>query len=147
MKNAILGCWELVSFEVRLDDGTVIQPYGPDARGTLVYAPEGWMTVQVSRAMRPSFESKDMWNGTPEEIRAAVQGYIAYFGRYELNEDERTVSHHVEGSLFPNWVGDVQQRTISLEGAHLALSAPPMRVGDRVGTSVLVWKRRSPVSQ
>ncbi|MHA2204100.1 MAG: lipocalin-like domain-containing protein, partial [Candidatus Hodarchaeales archaeon] len=39
---------------------------------------------------------------TLEEIKSAYEGFIAYFGTYEINNKEGTVTHHWEGSLFPN---------------------------------------------
>jgi hypothetical protein len=143
MKNAILGSWEIEAVESRYDDGSVDHPFGSAPRGLLVYTPEGRMTVQLSRADRSSFASDDLWKGTPEELGAAFSSYVAYFGRYELNEEEGVVVHHVDGSVFPNWTDNVQRRTLSLEGDHLVLSTAPMLIGNRVRTSVLVWKRAS----
>jgi hypothetical protein len=43
-----------------------------------------------------------------------VEGFVAYGGRYSFSGDR--VIHHVEMSLFPNWVGSDQERTVSLTG-------------------------------
>ena len=47
-----------------------------------------------------------MTGGTDTRARAAFATFIAYGGRYEVTGD--TVAHHVETSLFPNWVGTRQ---------------------------------------
>jgi Lipocalin-like domain len=141
MKNAILGSWELRAAEGRYDDGSVEHLYGSGARGLLIYTPEGRMTVQLSAANRARFASDDMWKGTSEELKAAFNGYLAYFGRYELNEADGVILHHVEESMFPNWTGNVQRRSISLEGDRLTLSTLPGPVGGRVVTATLVWER------
>jgi hypothetical protein len=49
---------------------------------------------------------------------------MAYAGRYSFSGDR--VIHHVELSLFPNWVGTDQQRSVELSGDRLILSARPL---------------------
>jgi hypothetical protein len=43
-----------------------------------------------------------------------VAGVVAYAGRYSLHGDR--VVHHVELSLFPNWVGTDQMRSVEGTG-------------------------------
>jgi hypothetical protein len=40
---------------------------------------------------------------TPAEDKATVQGAIAYFGTYTVNEADRSYTNHVDGSSYPNW--------------------------------------------
>jgi hypothetical protein len=48
---------------------------------------------------------------------------LAYAGRFEL--DGADVLHHVELSLFPDWVGKTQRRHIEWRGANdLTLTTP-----------------------
>jgi hypothetical protein len=58
-----------------------------------------------------------------------------------VDERARTVTHHVEGATFPNWIGTDQRRTYELSGDRLTLSTPPMVRGGRRSTYVLVWER------
>ena len=51
----------------------------------------------------PRFASPLQWAGTAQEKSAAYDSLLAYGGRYRAEGD--TVEHHVEVSLFPNWVG------------------------------------------
>jgi hypothetical protein len=146
MKNAIVGSWEIEAVESRNDDGSVDHPFGPAPRGLLVYTPEGLVTVHLAGTNRARFASEDHLKGTPDELKMAFATYVAYFGRFELNEAEGVILHHVEGSAFPNWVGNVQRRNISLEGDRLTLSTQPMMIGDRTRTSVLVWRRSARAS-
>jgi lipocalin-like protein len=53
-----------------------------------------------------------------------MEGFVAYAGRYRFHGDR--VIHHVELSLFPNWVGSDQQRWLQLAGDRLTLSASPL---------------------
>ena len=72
---------------------------------------------------------------------AAVEGYVSYCGRYEVNGDK--VIHHIEVSLFPNWVGVRQERMYELDGDRLTLSTPLMLVGGRRLSTHLIWERAS----
>jgi Lipocalin-like domain len=73
------------------------------------------------------------------EVRSRV--VRAYAGRYTL--DGHQVIHHVELSLFPNWVGTQQQRFGQLSEKTLILSANPMLMAGRPQVPRLVWKRLS----
>ncbi len=45
-------------------------------------------------------------------------------------------------SLYPNWIGNVQQRVVSLDGDRLQLgTAGPVRIGGREVEPVIVWAR------
>ncbi len=69
------------------------------------------------------------------------QGYVAYYGTYEVDEAAGKLTHHVHRSLFPNWVGDDQTRLYSFADGKLILTTLPF-VGKRNQiTLTLVWKR------
>ena len=99
------------------------------------------MSVQIMRRDRPAFVSDDWLAGTASEIKSAFEGFTAYFGNYEVNEKKGTVIHHVEGSLFPNWIGRDQMRFFKFAGNCLTLSTPPMPIGNSQVTGQLVWEK------
>lgn len=136
-----VGTWRLVSFESRDSTDTVVHPWGDNPQGLLVYDEHGNMAGQVTRSHRPGFASDDMRDGTAEEVRAAFDGYIAYYGTYTIDTALSSITHHITGSLFPNWVGVDQVRYYQLEGSRLTLATPPLLVGARALRSVLVWQR------
>jgi Lipocalin-like domain len=94
--------------------------------------------VTISRVGRPPFAAGDLLGGTTEEKARAVEGFVAYAGRYSFHHDR--VIHHVELSLFPNWVGSDQERLVELAGDRLTLSASPLLAGKRQ-VPRLVWER------
>ena len=94
------------------------------------------------RRNRPLFAAGDQASGTPEEIQAALQGYVAYYGSCEVDEEKKTLTTYVEGSMYPNWVGTRQLRYYQLRGNQLVLKTPPMPVGDQEFTGVLTWERK-----
>ena len=142
-KEQLVGTWKLVSFELRHSDGQVTYPMGKDPLGVLMYDESGRMSAQLMERDRPPFAVADHHKGAPEEIKAAFEGYTAYFGTYELDEEKGTVTHHVEGALLPNLVGRRQVRFYEFTGDQLMLSTPPMPWGGEQRTGFLVWKRGS----
>lgn len=141
-KERFVGTWKLVLWESQRSNGEVIEPrMGRDTVGWIMYDTTGHMCVEIMRGDRPKFSSNDIGGGTPEEKKSAYEGYIAYCGTYKVNEEEGTVTHHVELSLFPNWIGTDQKRFFELSGDRLTLRTPPLLVaGDQV-ISRLVWER------
>ncbi len=139
--HQFIGTWKLISSEFRRSDGTIAYPYGEDATGLLIYTATGHMAVQFLRANRPLFAAGDPYRGTTEEIKAAFEGYIGYFGSYEVNKVEGIVTHHVHGASFPNWIGGDQQRFFEFAGNQLLLSTPPILAGNSTLTGVLIWER------
>ena len=87
----------------------------------VIYDASGHMSLHAMPHGRPHFSTDNWLEGTPEEIVAAYRGYHAYYGTYEIREDEGVVLHHIEGSLFPNWVNTTQRRTYELSGSKLTL--------------------------
>ncbi len=102
-KEQLVGTWKLLSNE-RHSDGLVTYPYGENSYGFLVYDAHGNMAVQLTRPDRAPFVSGDVQgtrdvSATDEELRTAYTSYVAYFGRYEVDDEKKTVTHHVAGSL------------------------------------------------
>jgi hypothetical protein len=136
------GAWRLVSAEYRAPDGSVVEsPWGSEPQGLLMYDAYGNMSVNLGRRERPRFASGDQLRGTPEEIKAAFESYNAYWGRYEVDERARTVTHHVQYAMFPNWTGTKQVRRYKFQDNKLILTTPPIRRGGQDVIGVIVWER------
>ena len=85
-----------------------------------MYNEDGYMFVAIMGSNRPKFAADDLLSATKEEEAQAEETYVSYCGRYDFDED--TVIHHVELSLFPNWIGGDQERLVDLSGSRLTLS-------------------------
>jgi hypothetical protein len=81
-----------------------------------------------------------MQGGTSEELSAAARGYLAYSGHFSVDESN-TLRHHMAISLFPNWIGNTQERHARVEGELLTLSVTMTGYGGQQVTPTLVWKR------
>ncbi|MBI4491798.1 MAG: lipocalin-like domain-containing protein [Chloroflexi bacterium] len=137
--NPLVGVWRLVASERLTADGEVSYLHGREAVGYIMYTPDGYMSVAIMRPGRPRFAATDMAEGTAEEKRTAAEGYLSYCGRYEFRDGR--VFHHVEVSLFPNWIGTTQERHVELDGNRLILTTRPRLIAGREQTSRITWER------
>ena len=127
--NQLVGTWKFISLGGKSSKGDVFHPYGQNLFGRLMYDAKGNMSALLMNPDRPRFASGDMKKGTPEEIKAAFEGFDAYCGTYTVDREKRTVTHHVLGSKFPNWVGTDQLRFFKISGDTLRITAPPILAG------------------
>jgi len=141
VREQFIGTWKLVSFDMQQPDGQHTYPMGKDVAGTIMYDADGHMSVQIMRPGRPRFVSDDEVRGTTAEIKAAFEGFVSYFGNYEVNQKERTVTHHIKGCLFPNWVGKSQKRFYEFSGNRLILTTPPTLWDGQQVIGALIWER------
>ena len=138
----LAGVWRLVSSEFRTSGGEVIYPLGEDAQGQAIFTETGFISGQLMRQGRPQFASGNQASGTAQEMEAALQGYVAYYGTCEVDVEKQTLTTHVDGSMYPNWVGGFQTRFYQLNDKQLTLTTPPITIGEEDITGVLVWERR-----
>ena len=138
-ENLFIGTWSLVSFEVRSTNGKVSYPFGRDVRGYITYSQGGYMSVSFMSTDRPHFKSNDLRGGSVEEKVLAFDAYFTYCGKYEATN--KKVIHHIEVSLYPNWIGGDQERFYTFDGDQLILSSSPLLIENSEQTAYLVWKR------
>lgn len=136
----LVGSWKLISFHSQDSSGQTAYPFGKDAQGRITYETDGRMAVQLMNPSRPGFASDDPLATSEVELRAAFGGYTAYYGTYSINPDDRTIVHHIEAALLPNWVGTDQQRHFEFDGKYLTLKGPLLLGGVQWVVS-LVWER------
>jgi hypothetical protein len=137
--HRFIGTWKLISIETRDENGDLFRR--GHRTGFLLYSAEGYVSVAFMKEGRPVFASGDIRGGTVEEKMAAVEGYVSYNGRFEVKSDK--VVHHIEVSLFPNWVGVSQDRLYEFEEDKLTLSTPLMLTGGRQLSTHVIWERAS----
>lgn len=146
MSTALLdGNWTLVSYEREENGGRVTYPQGPNPIGRISYEPSRRMSAMMMRSRRTggaSIQSTEaIRSAEADELREMVGGFIAYYGTYEVDDREGTVSHHIQACLFPGWVGTVQKRRYELQGNRLVLTAVKEERGGGVSELRLVLER------
>jgi Lipocalin-like domain len=84
----------------------------------------GRFMITVVRSDLPNFASNNRMRGTPDENNSVVQGSIAYYGTYTIEEATRVITVNVEGSTFPNFIGGTQTRILSFDGDEVTYLNP-----------------------
>ena len=140
--DKFVGAWRLLSAEFRADDGSLAEsPYGAEPLGILMYDAQGVMAAQLAHKDRQPFAIPDRMKGTPEELKAAFETYQAYYGTFKVDEREHTVTHTVTQALLPNWVGSQQRRYYKFLDGKLHLRTPPIVIGGKRVTGILIWEK------
>ncbi|MGW6299782.1 lipocalin-like domain-containing protein [Peribacillus butanolivorans] len=135
MRDQVVGTWSLVSYETQDADGHVIYPLGKDAKGFIMYNPDGFMSAQLMASGRPAYQSGDLHTGTLEEMATAAHGYLAYSGQFEVDEENHQLIHHMDVSLNPTWLNQAQPRIAKIEGDQVVIFNG-LHPEDK-----LIWKR------
>jgi hypothetical protein len=142
VKEQFFGTWRLVSWKIKRANGDLTDsPLGPNALGRIMYDPGGQVSVAFMRPDRPNFASNQLPDATLEEIKSGFEGYMSYFGSYQVNEQECFVIHRLHLSWFPNWVGTEQKRYFEFAGDRLTLRTPPLTFLGEAQVHSLIWQR------
>jgi lipocalin-like protein len=141
----LYGTWSLTRWDYTVDGAFKGYPMGEDARGQIIYGPDGHMSAVLMMRDRPRSEANQFHQATQQEREQAALGFISYGGTWELRGD--IVVHHVAFALFPNWVGTDLLRKVSWQGTELVLTALPevSRTGKTV-VNRLFWRPAMEVS-
>jgi hypothetical protein len=97
--------------------------YGPSPQGQQIVDASGHYSLVIIRSDLPKFASSNREAGTPEENKAVVQGSIAFFGTYTVDEAAKTLTQHVDSCTFPNWNGTDRKLSFTLSGDELHVTA------------------------
>jgi Lipocalin-like domain len=131
IRDRLVGGWRLTGFAETAGDRTE-HPLGDDPRGTILYTPDGYMSAQL--AGPGPYDDDDQ----PDAY------YIAYSGPYDVDENNQTVTHHVQVSVISSWLGTTQLRHVHFQGPdQLVLSAQPGSHGGTT-TQTINWARQPP---
>ncbi|MFV1985672.1 MAG: lipocalin-like domain-containing protein [Gemmatimonadota bacterium] len=124
--SQFVGVWTLESVET-LSEPNVWVPAETWSNpvGYIMYDDAGNMGGQLTSDPRPP------------DNQEVVDGYVAYFGTYDVQLTEGTVSHHRLGHLDPEMVGTTVTRFFEFDGDLLRLTVAPG------GSLRLTWRRVS----
>jgi len=119
--NTVAGTWRIVSATVEAD-GKISYPYGEAPRGKLVFTDNLHFVEFMYDPEIPMVKSNERGRGTDEENRTILGRSFALYGRYTVDQNGVFSGNVVEGSSFPNWVGDVRttkELTMTVEGNRM----------------------------
>lgn len=129
---------------------------GRHPTGAIVYSASGHMSVQFMRDPRPVTAAsadadaarlagaRPFANLPADQLRDLLEGYYAYFGRYQLNPAGDSIAHYVETNLRPTEVGVTYRRAVHLDGDRLFISLHATEDGVP-RHRVLTWQRATVV--
>lgn len=104
----VVGSWRLRAWRRLVEGGETTYPPGEHATGVLLDAEDGTTAVQMVAADRPAIAIDDALRSEPLQRTAVSSTFLAYLGTDEVQND--SVSHLIQGRLFPNWSGTKQSR-------------------------------------
>jgi hypothetical protein len=131
------GAWRLVHWRRINADGSKSFPLGEDAQGILLYADDGYMSAMMTAGNRPEIDGGDPLGGDQVARAAAYSTCLAYSGTWHRQGD--TVIHRLTDSLYPNWTGTIQYRSIEDRDGALILRTPQDGPGGVVNE--IAWAR------
>lgn len=132
----VIGFWQhVVERRVNLTTNTVLSE-NRRAPSIIVYSPSGYVGVHFPPLGRKPFAADVP---TDEEARAALQGYVGYFGALSVYPD--MVFHQVLAGISPR-AGDTLKRPLELSGNEVTIKFPPTRNQDGHELSTHVTLRR-----
>ena len=135
-RTPLVGTWQLVSFELRNQDGEVSYPFGPDVTGYLFYNADGYMSAAFMSANRGAGPSEDLADAG---AATSYDAFMAYCGEYTVEGDR--IIHRVEVSSLALWNGTIQERMYKLDGDRLTLLTTPLLIASETPVAHLVWDR------
>ena len=130
VREKLIGSWHLISRDEQYADGKI--QTRTDAVGVIMYTADGHMSAQVYDARRSPL-GVDPESASAESVRPLYVGSAAYFGTYSVDTATHRVTHVVEGSWLPDWIGRHLERSYRFVGDdQLELSVPGF---------ALLWQR------
>lgn len=116
-----------------------IPAYGENARGRLVLGADGRYSLIAGRTTLPKFAANSRVKGTPEENKAVIDGSIAHFGTYTIDDGGKAITFNIQMSTFPNWDGTSAKRALKVAGDQLTYTVTAPSAGGPPND--VIWKR------
>lgn len=115
-REALVGTWRLVSWQVIAEDGEPQDVFGANPTGYLVLTSEGRTMALTTASGRQA--------GMGDAERAALhKSMLAYSGRYRVEGDDFITS--VDVSWNEEWNGTEQRRHFQIVGDRLFIETAP----------------------
>ena len=98
LRQQLLGTWTFVRTEARQPGQPMILPFGENPKGANIFTEDGhFVQIQIADGI-PKYASNRRVTGTAEENKATVQGSLALFGTYTVDEAGKMLIYKVKSS-------------------------------------------------
>jgi hypothetical protein len=134
LRDQLIGAWSMVSNVETYQDGNSYT-WGPDAKGMLIFEPNGQFSQQVGVGGREKVAGNPALNPKGR--------FIGYFGTYDVSDADKTVTLHIVRSSSPIWDDTDQKRLIvSITGdQYVTKTAIPIPSDKGPFTPTVTWQR------
>ena len=145
LSTSLPGTWELVSRETRTAAGRIVpSPFGDGVVALLIYDGHGNFSAQFMKRNRGLEDLEKIPTvSASANNTGAVNGYDAYFGRYQVDDELGTVTQTLVGCLTPEGVGQVLTRGMSVAGDELTIRVDTATAEGEAAVITLRWRRIS----
>lgn len=116
-----------------------VPAFGDKPYGQLILTQDGRYAIVVTRVGLPKFAGGNRANGSVQEKTSVVDGSIAHFGRYTIDDGGKAITFHIQNATFPNWDGTAQKRALKVKGDELTYTVTAPSAGGPPND--VVWKR------
>ncbi|OAL39714.1 hypothetical protein AYO20_01111 [Fonsecaea nubica] len=159
IRSQLIGAWELIEYYAYLphDESNRVYPMGQDAKGIIMYTPDGYMSAQLQTpGQKPFGEWAGRKTGSDADWAAVGRNYVAYTGAFYLDErgdakGRPILKHNMRYSNLPYLVGDIQRRIMRFvdesDGKYLELSLDDPAKFEGEDRMIRVRWRRLPLNQ
>jgi hypothetical protein len=132
-----VGFWQhVVERRVNASTGAVVSE-SKRAPSVIVYTPGGFVGVHFPTQNRKPFAAE---NPTADEARAAMQGYLGYYGALTVYPGE--VFHNILGGVSPG-AGSILRRYADIKGEELTVRLTPTGNQPVQNQTIVVLRRLS----
>jgi len=105
----------------------------------LILARDGNYALIVGRAQLSPVAAGTRNKGTDAENKALVDGSIAHYGKWSIDDGGKAITFHVEMSSFPNWDRKPQKRVLKSTGETLTYTVAAPSTGG--APNDVSWRR------
>ncbi len=139
ISSQVSGTWRLVSYQEKLSNGDVVNPYGDTPQGVAIFEPGGYVSVQIMKIPRVSFSS-GYDRATVEQVKAVHQAYLAYYGTWAIDENQSALIENIKASNQPYLNNQMTTQRYDFEGKRLNLRTVLTDRGDEHSV-LFVWEK------
>ena len=138
--SELLGSWELIEWRIEYSEGRPASwPFGRDAVGLLMYAPDGWMSATMSKPVRAALLDGAAMKPDDASRARSFAEYLAYCGTWKLTGS--TIEHDVRMSLNPVLIGLPHARAAAIHDGVLTLIANEPGPAGATRVHHITWRR------
>ena len=120
-RDQFIGVWQLIRQYNVSKDGSEV-PVALQQRGHISWDRSGRVWVLLYNEGRKAPADPRM--PTLDEYREMNSVLMTYFGTYELDEEKRTVTHHLQAAASPSLIGASLVRHYEFSGNRVTLTFP-----------------------